>query len=285
MPYCKLAGVLVAAVVGGMACTSIAGAQTHTINFENDAIYPEPGLNPFPTTPLHNLTDGLVTFSSPAIDGSCCYLSQARVGSFGFFGGGPMAGQPQPSGPLNTRRFARVQCFTNPNDPQMREGYLELQFAVPVDSVAFTFGTLPNDGNSRPTISINAETFAQSGESLGVFPFTSTVNIAPIAPATAEGSAQLPPALVISKLRLKGIGACDFSSAYQFVVDNITFREAPNEPPCAADFDGVDGVTITDIFVYLNAWFAGSDSADFDDVDGVTITDIFVFLNAWFTGC
>ncbi len=54
---------------------------------------------------------------------------------------------------------------------------------------------------------------------------------------------------------------------------------------CKANFDQTDGVTITDIFVFLNAWFSSSPSANFDQVDGVTITDIFVFLNAWFSGC
>ena len=66
---------------------------------------------------------------------------------------------------------------------------------------------------------------------------------------------------------------------------------------CGADFDGGGTVTIDDIFVYLNAWFAGCDgtqppgppcngrNADFDGVGGVTINDIFAYLNAWFAGC
>jgi hypothetical protein len=56
-------------------------------------------------------------------------------------------------------------------------------------------------------------------------------------------------------------------------------------PPCPADFDHSGQVTIDDIFIFLNAWFAGSTIADFDGVNGVTIDDIFVFLNAWFVGC
>ena len=52
---------------------------------------------------------------------------------------------------------------------------------------------------------------------------------------------------------------------------------------------------VGDIFVYLNAWFAGCTgtpggpcngaNADFDGAGGVVIDDIFQFLNAWFTGC
>lgn len=54
---------------------------------------------------------------------------------------------------------------------------------------------------------------------------------------------------------------------------------------CAADFDCADGATISDIFTFLNAWFAGESRADIDEADGVQITDIFAFLNLWFAGC
>jgi hypothetical protein len=54
---------------------------------------------------------------------------------------------------------------------------------------------------------------------------------------------------------------------------------------CRVDFNGSGGLTVNDIFDYLNAWFAGSASADFNGTGGVTVQDIFAFLNAWFTGC
>lgn len=54
---------------------------------------------------------------------------------------------------------------------------------------------------------------------------------------------------------------------------------------CPADFNGVDGVTVADIFAFLAAWFAGSSTADFDQMNGVTVADIFAFLTAWFAGC
>jgi hypothetical protein len=55
--------------------------------------------------------------------------------------------------------------------------------------------------------------------------------------------------------------------------------------PCAPDFNGVGGLTVQDIFDFLNAWFAGLPSADFNHVGGLTVQDIFDFLNAWFAGC
>ncbi len=56
-------------------------------------------------------------------------------------------------------------------------------------------------------------------------------------------------------------------------------------PCCAADFNGVNGVTVQDIFDFLTAWLAGNTTADFNDVNGVTVQDIFDFLTAWLAGC
>ncbi len=55
--------------------------------------------------------------------------------------------------------------------------------------------------------------------------------------------------------------------------------------PCAADFNGVNGVTVQDIFDFLTAWLGGNSSADFNGVNGVTVQDIFDFLTAWLAGC
>lgn len=54
---------------------------------------------------------------------------------------------------------------------------------------------------------------------------------------------------------------------------------------CEADFNGVDGVSVQDIFQFLTAYFAGDPRTDFDG-DGVRApADIFAFLNAYFAGC
>jgi len=54
---------------------------------------------------------------------------------------------------------------------------------------------------------------------------------------------------------------------------------------CRANFDGVDGVTVPDIFAFLSAWFAGNPAANIDGVNGVAVPDIFAFLSLWFAGC
>jgi hypothetical protein len=51
-----------------------------------------------------------------------------------------------------------------------------------------------------------------------------------------------------------------------------------------SDYNGVDGISVQDIFDFLNAWFAGDAAADFDGVNGLEVQDIFDFLNAWFAG-
>ncbi len=56
-------------------------------------------------------------------------------------------------------------------------------------------------------------------------------------------------------------------------------------PACPADFNGVGGLNVQDIFDYLAAWFAGAPAADFNHVGGLNVQDIFDFLAAWFAGC
>ncbi len=64
---------------------------------------------------------------------------------------------------------------------------------------------------------------------------------------------------------------------------------------CKANKDMVGGLTINDLFSFLNAWFnncqgqPGSPcfgmTADFDNNGILNFNDIFAFLNAWFAGC
>lgn len=54
---------------------------------------------------------------------------------------------------------------------------------------------------------------------------------------------------------------------------------------CRADFDGVNNVTIDDLFLFLNAYFSGDPRADMNQAGGVTIDDLFLYINTWFTGC
>jgi hypothetical protein len=66
-----------------------------------------------------------------------------------------------------------------------------------------------------------------------------------------------------------------------------TTCQAPGNPTtcCPANFNGLDGVTVQDIFDFLSAWSSNNPSANFNGVDGVTVQDIFDFLSAWSAGC
>jgi glucose/arabinose dehydrogenase len=59
----------------------------------------------------------------------------------------------------------------------------------------------------------------------------------------------------------------------------------PDECECRADYDGVNGVGLPDVFAFLTEWFAQSPRSDYNGVNGVEILDIFDFLTAWFVGC
>ncbi len=67
--------------------------------------------------------------------------------------------------------------------------------------------------------------------------------------------------------------------------DLIVIARTPCAPPCRADFNGIGGVTVQDVFDFLVAYFAGLPSADINGVGGVTIQDVFDFLVAYFAGC
>lgn len=54
---------------------------------------------------------------------------------------------------------------------------------------------------------------------------------------------------------------------------------------CPADFNGVGGLSVQDIFDFLAAWFAGDARANFNGTGGISVQDIFDFLAAWFAGC
>lgn len=76
----------------------------------------------------------------------------------------------------------------------------------------------------------------------------------------------------------------DVNAASTWVVNNVA-SGAGRLCPCRADFDSNGLLQPTDIFAFLNGYFAGGSGADFNN-DGVrSPADIFAFLNAYFAGC
>jgi probable HAF family extracellular repeat protein len=56
-------------------------------------------------------------------------------------------------------------------------------------------------------------------------------------------------------------------------------------PCCKVDFNKSGGISVGDIFDFLNAWFAASPTARFSSQCGLAVRDIFDYLTAWFAGC
>jgi hypothetical protein len=77
----------------------------------------------------------------------------------------------------------------------------------------------------------------------------------------------------------------------QFVASGACNAPGNSTTPCCyADYNKQSGITVGDIFDYLNDWFAGSPYAKVGGNAGPTdsalsVQDIFDFLNVWFAGC
>jgi hypothetical protein len=54
---------------------------------------------------------------------------------------------------------------------------------------------------------------------------------------------------------------------------------------CPANFNGLGGLSVQDIFDFLAAYFGGAAGADFNHSGATSVQDIFDFLSAYFAGC
>lgn len=153
--------------------------------------------------------------------------------------------------------------------------------AMPANTITITDGTAPVPFNLQ----------------LGYFrgPGADAYRVTPFATLRGELSNT-----TVNNLDNAGLpfGPGDWTGAWQYnrmipAGQSTTVRAVigvgPSVPPdpsgCPADFNGVGGVTLQDLFDYLGAWFANLPSADFNGVGGVTLQDLFDYLGAWFTGC
>lgn len=65
----------------------------------------------------------------------------------------------------------------------------------------------------------------------------------------------------------------------------VSVYEQIRDAACPADFNGVGGVTVQDIFDFLAAYFGCYMTADVDDNGSLGVQDIFSFLETYFSGC
>jgi hypothetical protein len=69
-----------------------------------------------------------------------------------------------------------------------------------------------------------------------------------------------------------------YSSSQGDVVMSIT-----NFNNCPCDWNGVNGISVQDIYDFLSSWSAGN--GDFNQLNGNTVQDIYDFLSCWSAGC
>jgi hypothetical protein len=88
--------------------------------------------------------------------------------------------------------------------------------------------------------------------------------------------------------------ACDLAMGVSLDANHNGVPDECDPHACIADFNGVGGVSIQDVFDFVGAWFAGCtaagpgpclNSADVDGSPGITVEDVFAYLAAWFAGC
>ncbi len=70
-------------------------------------------------------------------------------------------------------------------------------------------------------------------------------------------------------------------------VDDVEFSFITPGPAsvCPADFNGVSGLSVQDIFDYLAAYFGNDPRADFNMTGGLSVQDLFDYLEWYFGGC
>jgi hypothetical protein len=74
----------------------------------------------------------------------------------------------------------------------------------------------------------------------------------------------------------------------RFVAAQLNCNAGTNSttPCCRADFNKVNGITVQDVFDFLNAWLAGSTTADYtgNGAGAPTNQSVFDYVSAWFAG-
>lgn len=66
---------------------------------------------------------------------------------------------------------------------------------------------------------------------------------------------------------------------------DVQFLFAHGKAACMADFNGVNGVSTDDLFLYLAAWFLCHPATDVNADRSIGPDDLFLYLNAFLSGC
>jgi len=126
------------------------------------------------------------------------------------------------------------------------------------------------------------------GISPGGFPHILAVSNFPL--TLSDGTSPTPTDLRLStKNALNTQGKVVFSTPFSTTPRDEAVLVATigdNPPPtCLGDFNDSGSLEVTDVFAFLNAWFAGSLTADTNNNGTLEVPDILAFLSLWYEGC
>ncbi len=152
-------------------------------------------------------------------------------------------------------------------------------------------GTSPGASTSCPPSGLNAD-FSGNGI-VGSEDFTfiqSNFFVAREAdPCGAPLSGEQPVAEIsVAELVARGdwdIARGDLNHDGRLNAADVAFAAVHGLPACIADFNGLDGVNLQDIFDYISSWLAGHPATDTNRDRQINVQDLFDFIEAWFHGC
>lgn len=137
-------------------------------------------------------------------------------------------------------------------------------------------------------VDLKIEWYNHLGQQLGSAPVQALSSSSPIdTDIPVSVTATAPPGTASARIAavfVQQVPSTNFTAGY---FDDLSFSYSSPvaTTACPADFNGITGVGVQDIFDFLAAWFASDPRADFNDANGIGVQDIFDFLSAWFQGC
>ncbi len=101
------------------------------------------------------------------------------------------------------------------------------------------------------------------------------------------GSMQATAPAGTGKARITLVMVQNATGSSAVTMDDVTFGYTSPVAiaTCVADYNGIGGTSVPDIFDFLADWFASNPHADFNESGIINVQDIFDFLNSWFQGC
>lgn len=250
-------------------CQTCCGGGSCNGNFNLQAAAAAVGTYDFQSI-MHYSPTAFSTNGQPTITAQPAYAAfQSQMGNLSFMSNGDKAG-------VSSRYGAPVDDGFEPNDTRPTAQALPRNTTHNLKLLNDDFFAITATGASVTVTGTAPGIWAGSNASIQLLNAAGTV-LASVAfvQGTSSATISITQPVTPGPYTVRVLRSQPWGGAYQLTVTS----------PCGADFDGVGGLTVSDIFAFLQAFFSGSMSADFDRSGGLMVADIFAFLKAWFAGC